>query len=96
MSSSRLRNSGGTPAHERHHLLALLRERQRRVDEDRRAEVRRQDQDRVREVDRAPLAVGEAAVVEHLQQDVEDLGCAFSTSSSSTTEYGRRRTASVS
>ena len=28
----------------------------------------------VAEVDRAPLAVGEAAVVEHLQQHVEDLG----------------------
>jgi hypothetical protein len=26
------------------------------------------------------------AVLEHLQQDVEDVGCAFSTSSSSTTE----------
>ena len=31
-------------------------------------------EDRVAEVDRAALAVGEAAVVEHLQQHVEDLG----------------------
>ncbi len=38
-----------------------------------RAQVRRQDQDHVAEVDRAALAVGEPAVVEHLQQDVEDL-----------------------
>ena len=36
-------------------------------------EVRRQDQDRVPEVDRAALAVGEPAVVEHLQQHVEDV-----------------------
>ncbi len=36
-----------------------------------RAEVRGQDDDRVGEIDRAALAVGQAAVVEHLQQDVE-------------------------
>ena len=47
---------------------------QRRVDEVGRAEVAGQDQQRVAEVDRAALAVGEPAVVEHLQQDVEDLG----------------------
>ena len=38
-----------------------------------RADVRGHDQDGVAEVDRAALAVGEAAVVEHLQQHVEDL-----------------------
>ena len=38
------------------------------------ADVRRHDQHRVAEVDGAALAVGQAAVVEHLQQDVEDLG----------------------
>ena len=38
------------------------------------AEVRREDEDHVAEVDRAPLAVGEPTVVEHLQQNVEDLG----------------------
>ena len=38
-----------------------------------RAEVRGQDDDGVGEVDRAALAVGQAAVVEHLQQDVEDV-----------------------
>ena len=38
-----------------------------------RAEVGRQDQDRVAEVDRAALAVGEPAVVEHLEQHVEDV-----------------------
>ena len=36
-----------------------------------RAEVRRQDDDGVLEVHRAALAVGDAAVVQHLQQDVE-------------------------
>jgi hypothetical protein len=35
----------------------------------------------LREVDGAALAVGQAAVVEHLQQHVEHVGCAFSTSS---------------
>ena len=35
------------------------------------AEVRGHDDQRVAEIDRAPLAVGEPAVVEHLQQDVE-------------------------
>ena len=39
-----------------------------------RADVRGHDQHRVAEVDRAALAVGEAPVVEHLQEDVEDLG----------------------
>ena len=39
-----------------------------------RADVRGHDQDGVAEVDRAALAVGEAAVVEHLQEHVEDLG----------------------
>ena len=61
-------------AHEAHHRLLLHLRRQRRVDEVRRAQVAGQDQQRVAEVDRAALAVGEPAVVEHLQQDVEDLG----------------------
>ena len=38
------------------------------------ADVRRHDQHGVAEVDRAALAVGQATLVEHLQQDVEDLG----------------------
>ena len=37
------------------------------------ADVRGHDQHRVAEVDGAALAVGQAPVVEHLQQDVEDL-----------------------
>ena len=41
--------------------------------DDLRAEVRGHDHDRVAEVDRAALAVGETPVVEHLQQDVEDV-----------------------
>ena len=36
-------------------------------------EVRRQDDDRVLEVDRAPLPVGEPPVVEHLEQHVPDV-----------------------
>ena len=39
-----------------------------------RAEVARHDDDRVREVDRAALAVGEPAVVHQLQQHVEHVG----------------------
>ncbi len=42
--------------------------------EKRAAEVRRHDDDRVLEVDRAALAVGQPAVVEELQQDVEHFG----------------------
>ena len=38
-----------------------------------RAEVARQDQDCVLEIDGAPLRIGDAAVVEHLKQDVEDV-----------------------
>ena len=38
-----------------------------------RAEVRGHDDDRVLEVHRAPLGVGQAAVVEQLEQDVEDV-----------------------
>ena len=37
------------------------------------AEVRGQDDDRVGEIHRPALAVGEAAVVEHLEEDVEDV-----------------------
>ena len=37
-------------------------------------EVRRHDEHGVGEVDRAALTVGEAAVVQHLQQHVEDVG----------------------
>src|SRR3546814_5140169 len=38
------------------------------------AEVGGQDDEGVAEVDGAALAVGQAAVVQHLQQDVEDVG----------------------
>ena len=37
------------------------------------ADVRRHDDDRVGEIDGAAVAVGQAAVVENLQQDVEDV-----------------------
>jgi hypothetical protein len=46
------------------------------------SQVRRHDDHGVAEVDGAALAIREAAVVEHLQQHVEHIGCAFSTSSS--------------
>ena len=39
-----------------------------------RAHVRRHDDNRVAEVDRTTLVVGQSSVVEHLQQDVEDIG----------------------
>ena len=52
----------------------LLLGRQTRVGEELRSQVAGEHEDRVAEVDRAPLAVGETPVVEHLQQDVEDVG----------------------
>ena len=74
ISSSRLRNSGrkwrADDLHDlRLDLLGRLILAQR--GEILRAEVRGQDDDRVREIDRAALAVGQAPVVQHLQQDVE-------------------------
>lgn len=44
------------------------------VDQVLRTEVRGQNQDDVAEVHGAALTVGQAAVIEYLQQDVEDLG----------------------
>src|SRR5262249_12417345 len=38
-----------------------------------RTEVRGQDDDRIGEIDRASLPVGQAAVVKHLQKHVEDV-----------------------
>src|SRR3546814_15156981 len=62
--------------HHLHHLLAhggtVLPLRLTR--EDLGAEVGGQDDEGVAEVDGAALAVGQAAVVQHLQQDVEDVG----------------------
>ena len=40
-------------------------------------QVRGQDEDGVAEVDRAALTVGQPAVVEHLQRDVEHVRWAF-------------------
>src|SRR5690606_28329514 len=60
--------------HELEHRLLLRVPGELGVDEELAAQVRREDEDRVLEVDRPPLAVGEPAVVEHLEQDVEDLG----------------------
>jgi len=50
-----------------------------------RTEVRGEDDHRVAEVDRAALAVGEAAVVEDLRRTLKTSRCAFSISSKSTT-----------
>jgi hypothetical protein len=52
--------------------------------------------DGVLEVDRAALAVGEAAVVEHLQQHVEHVGVGLLDLVEQHDAYGLRRTASVS
>ena len=53
--------------------------------------------DGVLEVDRAALAVGQPAVVEHLQQHVEDVRVRLlDLVEAARREYGRRRTASVS
>ena len=60
-------------------------------------DVRGHDQDGVLEVHRAALAVGQAAVVHHLQQHVEDVGVGLlDLVEQDRREYGRRRTASVS
>ena len=56
----------------RHHLVA--RAQVGPVLEELAADVGRHDDDGVAEVDRAPLTVGEAAVVEQLQQHVEHVG----------------------
>jgi membrane-bound lytic murein transglycosylase D len=55
-------------------ILDLLERLPRHLHDVLRAEVRRHHDHGVLEVDRATLAVGQAAVVEHLQQDVEDVG----------------------
>ena len=60
-----------------------------------RAEVARHHDDGVLEVHRAALAVGEAPVVEHLQQHVEDVRVRLLDLVEQEHEYGLRRTASV-
>ena len=78
-SSTRLRNSGRKCAAQRLGHLALHRlvgriAGARAAGRDRRAaDVAGHDDDRVLEVDRPALAVGQAAVVEDLEQDVEDV-----------------------
>ena len=59
--------------HRRQHTLVRVVLRHERVDQKLRTQVRGQNQDRVAEVDRATLPIGQAAVVEHLQQQVEHL-----------------------
>ena len=77
ISSSRLRNSGRKwLLHHIHHLVAhhidilILAE----ADQIFGAEVRRHHDERVAEIDRAALAIGESAVIENLQQHVEHIG----------------------
>ena len=41
------------------------------------AQVGRQNDQRIREVDGAALAIGQAAIVQHLKQDVEHVGMGF-------------------
>src|SRR4026207_2442716 len=59
-------------------------------------EIRCQDDDAMPEVHRMALGIGEPAVIEHLQKQIHAFPCAFSNSSSSTTENGCLRTRSVS
>ena len=77
ISSSRFRNSGrNAPRTDVHHLPAHRR-RRRAFGQGRPGyslpRLRGQHDEGVAEVDRAPLAVGQPAVVQHLQQDVEDV-----------------------
>ena len=62
--------------HHAHHLLAHRGGvfAFRLVDQEFGTEIRGHDDQRVAEIDGAALAVGQAAVVEHLQQHVEDIG----------------------
>ena len=75
MSSMRFKNSGRNSSRRaRHGLLArLLRILCGELENRGRADVRRHDDHRVAKIDGAALAVGETAVVENLQQDVEDV-----------------------
>ena len=63
-------------AHRAYHLLPHFRRvlAIRLVDQELRTRVRGHDDQRVAEVHGAALAVGQAAVVEHLQQHIEDIG----------------------
>jgi len=61
-----------------------------------RTQIRRHDDYGIFEIHRSPLAVGQATVLENLQQHIEYITMRFSISSSRMTLYGRRRTASVS
>ena len=60
-------------AYDGHHRVALGGFVHRLVDQEGGAQVAGQDQQSVAEVNRAPLTIRETAIVEHLQQDVEDL-----------------------
>ena len=61
-------------AYHTHHGISLGLHVQRLVREELRAQIGGQDQQGVAEVNRTPLAVGQPAVIEYLQQDVENLG----------------------
>ncbi len=67
------------PPHHSHHLLAHGRRvlAFRLIHQKLRTEVRGHDDQRVAEIDGTALAIGQAAVVEHLQQDVEHVGMRF-------------------
>ena len=74
MSSSRFKNSGLKCAtHDLEHGL-LLRIGVQATGQKRRTEVRGEDQNRVAEVDGPSLPVRQPAVVENLQQHIEDIG----------------------
>ncbi len=67
------------PAHDRHHLAAhrvrilVLAERHQVVG----PQIRSHDDKGIAKIDRAPLAVGEPPVIEHLQEDIENVRVGF-------------------
>ncbi len=74
VSSIRFRNSGRNTPASTDSTRRRTSSSSHLLDDELGSGVRRHDQDRVREIDRATLAIGQPAVVEHLQQDVEDVG----------------------
>ena len=76
MSSTRFRNSGRKCVTQRaqHRRLDFGPIRRSAFEDDLAPDVRRHDDDGVAEVDRAALRIRQPAVVEDLEQDVEDVG----------------------
>ena len=61
------------------------------------ADIGSHDHDRVLEIDRAALSIGQPAIIQNLKQEIENIRDAPSRfRRTGSREYGRRRTASVS